>query len=138
MNALLFILIGLVTGFAINGCILYFLLRRLDARWSRLVADIDLSQTYLDLDRLRSGAIDVVIKWNELRLNAAVIGLARQLRTITPRRRRSDDVYWLRKVREYRSKFPYTAGIDIDAAIVEAFALVDAWPPKMESTPAAS
>jgi hypothetical protein len=128
MNAFLLILIGLVIGLALNGCLIYYFLRRLDAKWSRLVADIDLSQTYLDLDHLRSGKVDVVINWNEHRLNAAVIGLARQLRTITPRRRRSDDVYWLRKVREYRAKFPYTAGIDIDAGVVEAFVLLDGWP----------
>ena len=131
MNALLLILIGLVIGFLMSGCIGFYLFCRLDSKWNRLSCDIDLHQTHFDLDRLRSGKIEAVIHSNELRLNTAVIGLARELRLIVPKRRRSGDVRWLRDAREYRTKFPYSGSSpETDAAIVEAFALVDKWPPE--------
>jgi hypothetical protein len=126
MNALLLILIGLITGFVISGCIGFYLFRRLDARWSKLLAIYDLSQPYKILEALRSEKTAHAIKLSESSLDAGILGLGRLLRSVSSKHRNADDVYWLRKAKEYRAKYPRTTGLpNIDSGIAEAFALVD-------------
>jgi hypothetical protein len=126
MNTHIHFLIGLISGLVIGGAVGVYFYRRLDTEWSRASASFDLCTACITLERLRSGQIEGAIKVNEHLLNSGVMGLARQLRVIVPKRRSPDDVHWLRRAREYRAKFPRTGGVpEVDAAVTQAFALVD-------------
>jgi len=126
MNAYLFISIGLIGGLAISGFVGAYFYRRLDTKWSKLLAIHDLSNAHIILEALRSDRTVHAIRASELLLDAGIVGLGRRLRSISPEHRNADDVYWLRLAKEYRAKYPRATGSpDIDLGIAEAFALAD-------------
>ena len=124
MNAYLFISIGLVGGLAISSFVGAHFYHRLDAKWSKLLAIHDLSNAHIILEALRSDKTAYAIKVSELLLDAGIVGLGGRLRLVPPDHRDEDDVYWLRKAKEYRAKYPRISGPpEIDLRIAAAFAL---------------
>lgn len=126
MSEYLYISFGFVGGLAIGGFIGTHFYRRLDAKWSRLMAVHNLSNAYLNLEALRSEKVAHTIKMNELLLDAGIAGLGNRLRTIPPKRRSPDYVNWLRRAKEYRAKYPRPSGMpEVDSAIEQAFKLIE-------------
>ena len=126
MNTYLYITVGMIGGLAFSGLVGFYFYRRLDSKVCRLLAVHDLSMAFVTLDLLRSDKMERAISNNEMLLDAGVVGLGRFLSKMPPHRRSLDDVFWLRKVRDYRGKFPRTSGIaEVDLGVAQALALID-------------
>lgn len=123
MNVLLCISTGLAAGLAIGGIIGAW---SINAKWEKLFALYNLSTASGVLEAMRSEKMTHAIDMIEGMLDVGIIGVGRQLSSLSPKQRDSTDVDWLRRAREYRAKYPRALGQpNVDLAITKAFAVLD-------------